>query len=231
MSVINICVGSRGTGRDRARSSDRDSAYRGGAAVAAADEPAHVPERLETRARGAPDGNAGPDAWRADLDAESQRLTVPRKGQRAAEEAAAAARGEFDARRAGEAMRAAMRAAPAGGSRAPDLHATAVRAAAAEPWWRTQISQQMDHARLEATERLRRQRIATVLAENEQHRRVAVLRAHEMEDEQERTRRREFAKIVLDEEQHSRVREDVIADQRDQVGVYTHAHTHTQIHT
>ena len=107
----------------------------------------------------------------------------------------------------------------------------AVRTAAAEPWWRTQISQQMDHARLEATERQRRQRIATVLAENEQHRRVAVLRAHEMEDEQERTRRREFAKIVLDEEQHSRVREDVIADQRDQVGVYTHTHTHTHPNT
>jgi hypothetical protein len=85
----------------------------------------------------------------------------------------------------------------------------------AEPWWRTQISQQMDHARLESTERHRRQRIASVLAENEQHRRVAEQAACEMEDEQERVRRREFAKIVLDEEQHTRVREKHLAEDRD----------------
>ena len=86
----------------------------------------------------------------------------------------------------------------------------------AEPWWRMQICSQMEHARLEATERQRRQRIATVLSDNEHHRRITEQAAYIMEDLQERVRRREFAKIVLDEEQHTRIREDQLAFAHDQ---------------
>ena len=143
-------------------------------------------------------------------------------------------RANFDPRLVGEACRAVLRNGnasdsgetpddepfddddwEAGGQGIERRYDTRPAGRPAEPWWRTQISQQMDHARLEATERHRRQRIATVLADNEQHRRMAEQAAYGMEDGQERVRRREFAKIVLDEEQHTRVREDRLAAERD----------------
>ena len=135
-------------------------------------------------------------------------------------------RADFDPKRVGEACRAVLRnnsgqgsditedeAGRRGGRRADAAPAEPSK----EPWWRTQISQQMDHARIESTERQRRQRIASVLADNEQYRRMTEQAALEMEDEQERLRRREFAKIVLVEEQHTRVREGQLADSRDEV--------------
>ena len=133
----------------------------------------------------------------------------------------------FDPKRVGEACRAALRNSNGRDGRKSwnehaDAHSVGGRGSEEAtamhqkvPWWRTQISQQMDHARIESTERQRRQRIATVLADNEQHRRMTEQAAHEMEDEQERLRRREFAKIVLVEEQHTRVRETQLADNRD----------------
>jgi hypothetical protein len=140
-----------------------------------------------------------------------------------------AARPEFDPRVVGDAFLAVLRDGQASSDsgtpewdededRSDGAHGSAPKPGPgrpAEPWWRVQISQQMDHARLESTERQRRQRIATVLADNEQHRRVAQQQAYAMEDEQERVRRRAFARIVLDEEQHSRVCEDHGADMRD----------------
>jgi hypothetical protein len=220
---MNICINS---GRRSAKSSKSAVDVHG---HYAAEEPARVLDFMLPAQRATTQTSTSA-AWQNEFLADSH---LPRSSARGIERfqnstgtSTSAGRSDFDPRRVGDACRAALLGdsrtsegsgydARAGG-RSGRLHPDAKPdARPAEPWWRTQISQQMDHARLESTERQRRQRIATVLAENEQHRRMAEQRAFEMEDDQERVRRREFAKIVLDEEQHSRVREDYYADQTD----------------
>ena len=204
---------------------------------------APVPDFVDRAARGEGRAEGGARfSWRDELAEPHLSRSAARAGERARPAATrphrtqhAGERPGFDPRVVGEACRAVLRngqGSSDSGAGTPEWNPDddsgdsgrggARRAAAAlsagrpaEPWWRAQISQQMDHARLESGERHRRQRIATVLADNEQHRRVAQQQAYEMEDEQERVRRRAFAKIVLEEEQHARVCEDHGADMRD----------------
>jgi hypothetical protein len=216
---MNICIG-RGRASGRAPPAAEDGGAHERAGVSADQD--YIP-RVVPRPRPA-DRQAVP-AWQAEeLDDRLSRSEARRVG--------GAARADFDPKRVGEACRAALRNNNGQGgdlAEEPDWHAdeagrrggrgadAELAAPSKEPWWRTQISQQMDHARIESTERQRRQRIASVLADNEQHRRMTEQAALEMEDEQERLRRREFAKIVLVEEQHTRVREGQLADSRDEV--------------
>ena len=211
---MNICIG---RGRTSGRTEAAGDATHERAFGPESEHIPHIVPRPERHALSAAPG------WQTEMLEERPSRSEKWEGE------AAAGRAEYDPKRVGEACRAALRnnsgrhgsdlriegSDEFGGQVeerepkiAPDVHQR-------EPWWRTQISQQMDHARIESTERQRRQRIATVLADNEQHRRMTEQAAYEMEDEQERLRRREFAKIVLVEEQHTRVREAQLTESRD----------------
>ena len=212
---VNICLGRRAGAAPSQRTSAEERApaqWRG--------ENALVPDLV---ARGALAQAAPGFSWQHELT--EQPLKRAGEHQTRPHRMTPAARPNYDPRVVGDACRSVLRDGQASSDSAgtPEWEGEDDRSDGAppkpgrpaEPWWRAQISQQMDHARLESTERQRRQRIATVLADNEQHRRVAQQQAYAMEDEQERVRRRAFARIVLDEEQHSRVCEDHGADMRD----------------
>jgi hypothetical protein len=220
---VNICLGRRAGVAPSQRTSAEERApaqWRG--------EDAPVPDLVARGDQvGKPEQEAPGFSWQLELTEQPLRRAGER--QTRPHRMTPAARPDYDPRVVGDACRSVLRDGQASSDsagtpewegeddRSDGAHGSAPPKPGrlAEPWWRAQISQQMDHARLESTERQRRQRIATVLADNEQHRRVAQQQAYAMEDEQERVRRRAFAKIVLDEEQHSRVCEDHGADMRD----------------
>ena len=188
-------------------------------------EPTHIPEFVARQ----PQQNQPAFSWHAQIVQNQPRRDV--QGGEGATGSRKPDRARFDPRRVAAACRSVLRTtgqsdsgthewesdesdgeSMVGGGRCELGEA----ARPAEPWWRMQICSQMEHARLEAMERQRRQCIATVLSDNEHHRRITEQAAYVMEDLQERVRRREFAKIVLDEEQHTRIREDQLAFAHDQ---------------
>jgi len=188
-------------------------------------EPTHIPEFVARQ----PQQNQPAFSWQAEIVQNLPRRDV--QGGGGATGSRKADRARFDPRRVAAACRSVLRTTGQRDSGTPEWESDesddeamvgggrcelGEAARPAEPWWRMQICSQMEHARLEATERQRRQRIATVLSDNEHHRRITEQAAYIMEDLQERVRRREFAKIVLDEEQHTRIREDQLAFAHDQ---------------